>query len=69
MNCWVLPYFLDAADLPVISHVMSSAKMLLTYPIPFIQALNASVTMSRLDVMAALILPAAAGGQGSAPGP
>jgi hypothetical protein len=37
MNCCVLAYFLDAADLPVISQAMSSAKMLATYPVPFIQ--------------------------------
>jgi hypothetical protein len=29
-NCCVLAYFLDTADLPVISQVMSSAKMLAT---------------------------------------
>jgi hypothetical protein len=52
MNCCALAYFLDTADLPVISQVMSSAKMLVTYPVPFAQEWNASVTMSRLDLMA-----------------
>ena len=50
MNCWVLAYLRDAADLPVISQVMSSAKMLATYPVPFAQELNAAVTISRLEL-------------------
>src|ERR1700722_1226713 len=58
MNCCVLAYFLDAAGLPVISQVMSSAKMLATYPVPFAQERNASVTISRLELMADFILPA-----------
>src|SRR5262249_18994670 len=61
MNCCVLAYFLDTADLPVISQVMSSAKMLVTYPVPFAQEWNASATMSRLDLMAGLSPPEAAG--------
>lgn len=52
MNCCALAYFLDTADLPVISQAVSSAKMLVTYPAPFAQEWNASVTMSRLDLMA-----------------
>jgi hypothetical protein len=60
MNCCALAYFLDTADLPVISQVMSSAKMLVTYPVPVAQERNASVTMSRLDLMADLVLPAEA---------
>src|SRR5215472_14842819 len=51
MNCCVLAYFLDTADLPVISQVMSSAKMLVTYPVPFAQEWNASATMSRLPAV------------------
>src|SRR5580693_9039205 len=61
-NCCVLAYFRDAADLPVISQVMSSAKMLATYPVPLAQERNASVTISRLELMPDLILPAAAAG-------
>src|SRR5215831_13386072 len=64
MNCCVLAYFLDTADLPVISQVMSSAKMLVTYPVPFAQEWNASATMSRLDLMAGLSPP---GGGGCSP--
>ena len=48
----MLAYFRDAADLPVISQVISSAKMLATYPVPFAQERNASVTISRLELMA-----------------
>jgi hypothetical protein len=54
--------FPDAADLPVISQVMLSAKMLVTYPVPSAQEWNASVTMSRLDGMAGPIFPEEAGG-------
>jgi hypothetical protein len=50
MNCCLVAYFPDAADLPVISQVISSAKMLVTYPVPSAQERNASVTMSRLDL-------------------
>jgi hypothetical protein len=41
-NCCVLAYFLDAADLPVIPQVMSSAQILATYPVPSAQERNAS---------------------------
>src|SRR3984885_13178156 len=58
MKCCVLAHFLDAADRPMISQVMSSAKMLATYPVPFAQERNASVTISRLELMADFILPA-----------
>jgi hypothetical protein len=50
MNCCLVAYFLDAADLPVISQVISSAKMLVTYPVPSAQERKASVTISRLDL-------------------
>jgi hypothetical protein len=60
MNCCVLAYFLDTADLPVISQVMSSAKMLVMYPAPSAQERNASATISRLDLLAHLTLPAEA---------
>jgi hypothetical protein len=52
----VRAYFPDAADLPVISQVMSSAKMPATYPEPFAHERTASVTISRLALMAGLIL-------------
>src|SRR5882724_2379294 len=57
MNCCVLENFPDTADRPAISHVMSSAKMLATYPVPFAQERNASMTISRLELIAGLILP------------
>src|ERR1700728_2466012 len=55
-NWRVLGYFLETADLPVISQVMSSAKMLVTYPVPFIHAAKASVTISRSEGIWVLFL-------------
>src|SRR6185437_9410253 len=65
MNCCVLENFLDTADLPAISHVMSSAKMLVMYPVPFAQERNASVTISRLELIARLN-PSAGASSGAA---
>ena len=41
-------YFRESAEWPVISHVMSSAKVPVTEPEPSIQAAKAAVTISRL---------------------
>src|SRR5919107_6255723 len=47
LNCWALPYVPAARDRPTISQVMSSAKMLATYPFPRDHASKASATISR----------------------
>src|SRR3954470_17762861 len=47
LNCLALPYVPAARDRPTISQVMSSAKMLATYPSPRDHASKASATISR----------------------
>src|SRR5919201_2560631 len=67
-NSFVVAYFLDTAERPTISQVMSSAKMLVTYPVPADQAVKALFTISRLlGISASFLTKQTSTGIGSSP--